>query len=129
MDTRRDDFMASHARRGGRLTLLIVAVLSLLVIVGLGATLLLDALHSGRRPQALAIVVLSGIALLLGLRFVQQRWWLLRMTAALPPPASEETGIWGVGGPGMRMPGTTQMFGPSPGRRSTDQFGEDPKSR
>jgi hypothetical protein len=29
----------------------------------------------------------------------------------MSPPGSEETGVWGVGGPGMRTPGATGVYG------------------
>jgi hypothetical protein len=130
MDTRRDDFMDHGAARRGGLLWLVAALLSFVLIVVLGATLVLDALHAGRRPQAIATGLLALMALLLCYRFVHHRWALWQMPAVAAPPGSEETGIWGVGGPAMRMPGTTQLFGPMSGRRSTDHhLGEDDRSR
>ena len=73
----------------------------------------------GVRPRGGRWLLL--LALLLWLRVVRNRWLSLRITAVSAPPASEETGIWGVGGPGMRNPGATGIFGPYPARRSTDQ--------
>jgi hypothetical protein len=96
--------------------LLVLAVLSLLVILTISGYLVLDGLRHGRKLQTLGIAVLALMAILLWLRVVHARWQLLRVHT-FPPAASEETGIWGVGGPGMRMPGATGIYTALPGGR------------
>jgi cytochrome c biogenesis protein CcdA len=127
MDSRHPEFTERAAPRRAKQVLLVLAVLSLLLIVGAGAALVFDALRGERRLQAIAITILVLLALLLWTRIVRDRWLSLQVQT-FASPASEETGVWGVGGPGMRTPGATGIFGPMPGHRS-DRDGEDPKSR
>jgi hypothetical protein len=103
-----------HERWGPRRSkqiLLLLALLSLLIIVGAGGLLVFDALRSGRTMQAAGIGVLAVMAVLLWLRIVHNRWLSLRVQTFMSPPGSEETGVWGVGGPGMRTPGATGVYG------------------
>ena len=103
--------------RRAKQTLLVLALLSGLLIVGAGAVLVFDALRGNRMPQAIAIAVLTIMAMLLWLRIVRDRWLSLQIQTFTSAPGSEETGVWGVGGPGMRTPGATGIFGPAPGNR------------
>jgi len=59
-----------------------------------------------RRLRTVLIVVLALVALWAWLRIVRLQWGRLRVST---PAASEteESGIWGVGGPGIRTPGST----------------------
>jgi hypothetical protein len=110
-------------RRGpqrAKQVLLVLAVLSLLIIVSAGIVLVLDALRDERRLQAAAIAVLAVMAILLWLRIVRNRWLSLQIQTLSPPTGSDETGVWGVGGPGMRTPGATGIFGAISGRRFDD---------
>jgi hypothetical protein len=124
----------AHPGRRARQTLFVLALLSLLLIVAAGVALVFDALRGDRTTQAIAIAVLALMAMLLWLRIVRDRWHSLRPAPFAAAPGSDETGVWGVGGPGMRSPGATGLFGPlSDGRehrsgsdrRSSDN---DPKS-
>ncbi|HMD59766.1 MAG TPA: hypothetical protein VKG66_08275 [Steroidobacteraceae bacterium] len=94
---------------GARIVLLVAAVLLAAVIVICGALIVLEAMRAGLPWRALLCGVLDLLALGLWLRIVRTRWRQLR---ALPPPDSvgEPTGIWGVGGPGVRVPGSTGKF-------------------
>jgi hypothetical protein len=113
--------------RRAKQALLVLAVLSLLIIVGAGVVLVLDALRDERRLQAAAIAVLAVMAILLWLRIVRNRWLSLQIQTLSPPAASEETGVWGVGGPGMRTPGATGIYGAISGRRFDDDPGDPPR--
>jgi hypothetical protein len=94
---------------GSKALLLTLATASALLIVAFSAWLMLDGLRHQRKLQALAIAVLAVMAITLWLRVVRTRWMMLRMHA-YAPPANEETGVWGVGGPGMRTPGATGIY-------------------
>jgi hypothetical protein len=94
----------------GRQLLLLLAIVSLLVIVAVSGWLVLDGLRHERGVQAIGIGVLGVMAILLWLRIVRTRWLMLQVQTYLPPAASEETGVWGVGGPGMRTPGATGIY-------------------
>jgi hypothetical protein len=117
-------FDAIRERNGTRrrhVFMLLLSLLGLLFIGVVGALLMVDALHFDRRLAASATGVLSLVALGLWLRIVRHRWLLLRIQGAPAIPANEETGIWGVGGPGMRNPTVTGIHVlPSPTRRSSD---------
>jgi hypothetical protein len=72
------------------------------------------------------LVVLALSALWLWLRVVRIQWARLRVMSG-SAPESDETGIWGVGGPGIRTPGTTGITRilRERGRRAEDG-GDDP---
>jgi hypothetical protein len=99
----------------GRQLLLVLAILSLLLIVAVSALLVLDGLRHERKLQALGIGLLGVMAIVLWLRVVHGRWLSLQVQTYVPPSASEETGVWGVGGPGMRTPGATGIYTALPG--------------
>lgn len=98
--------------RRSKQLLLLAAVVSLLIILATGALLELDALRAERWIQGTGIGVLAIMAVLLWVRIVRDRWLSLQVQSLGPVPASEETGVWGVGGPGMRSPGATGIYGP-----------------
>jgi hypothetical protein len=108
----------------GRQVLLVLAILSLLAIVAVGALLVLDGLRHERKLQAMGIGLLAIMAIVLWLRVVRARWLSLQIETYVPPSASEETGIWGVGGPGMRTPGSTGIYTALQGGRSDQPSGE-----
>ena len=92
---------------GARIVLLVAAVLLAAVIAGYGALIVIEALRAGLPWQALLSGVLDLLALGLWLRMVRTPWRQLR---ASPDSAGDATGIWGVGGPGVRVPGGTGNF-------------------
>ena len=104
----------------GRQLLLLLAIVSLLVIVAVSGWLVLDGLQHERKLQALGIGVLAVMAVLLWLRVVRARWLMLQVQTYAPASASEETGVWGVGGPGMRNPGATGINATLPRARRID---------
>ena len=95
---------------GARMVLLVVAVLLAAVIAGYGALIAIEALRAGLPLRALLSGVLDLLALGLWLRIVRTHWRQLRALPASPDSAGEPTGIWGVGGPGVRVPGGTGNF-------------------
>ncbi len=122
------DLLRDEARvRRRNLGMLLLSLLMLFFICVVGALLMVDALHGDRKLAASATGVLSLIALGLWMRVVRNRWLLLRLqTVTGVVPSSEETGIWGVGGPGMRNPTMTGLQSPFQNRRSTDSSSSDP---
>jgi hypothetical protein len=115
--------------RRAKQVLLVLALLSLLIIVGAGALLVLDALRSERKLQAAAIAVLAVMAMVLWLRIVRNRWLSLQVQTLSPSPGNEETGVWGVGGPGMRTPGATGIYGAISPHRLEEDKSDTPKRR
>lgn len=94
---------------GARIVLLVAAVLLAAVIVGYGALIVIEALRAGLAWRALLWGVLDLLALGLWLWMVRTCWRQLQ-TLPAPPDSGEPTGIWGVGGPGVRVPGGTGKF-------------------
>jgi hypothetical protein len=124
MSTPNQGFDERMGPQRGRQLLLVLAVLSLLVIVTVSTWLVLDGLRHQRNIQAIGIGVLGLMAILLWLRIVRTRWLMLQVQTYAPPSASEETGVWGVGGPGMRTPGATGIYTALQGGNRIDQPGD-----
>jgi hypothetical protein len=118
MDTRNQGLIERWGPRRAKQVVLTLALLSLALIVAISAYLIFDALRTAREIQAGAIALLAIMALLLWMRIVRSRWASLQVQTFAPAPGSEDTGVWGVGGPGMRTPGATGIYGPIPGRPS-----------
>jgi len=98
---------------------LLVAATLLYVVLLIAAAALL--LRQGQPwVRAGLIGVLALIALWLWARVLRIQWARLRVQSPDPSAASEDTGIWGVGGPGMRTPGTTGLSRILPRRRAQD---------
>lgn len=95
--------------RRARQVLVLATLLYLLVVIGIAALLLSQGLPWQRRLRAGLISVLALGALWLWLRVLLRQWARLRVVSGAAVPDSEDTGIWGVGGPGMRTPGTTGL--------------------
>jgi hypothetical protein len=129
MPSQTDTISEFRRARRRNFWLLVLSLLMLLFICVVGALLMVDALRGDRKLAASATGVLSLIAVVLWLRVVRNRWLLLRMQNLAPAMTSEETGIWGVGGPGMRNESVTGIFGPLHSRRSTDQPNDSYKPR
>jgi hypothetical protein len=125
MDTSDEGFDERQGPRRARWVLWVLSIASLLVILLLSGWMVLDGLQHQRKLQALCISALAVMAVLLWLRLVRARWLRLRA----PTAAIEETGIWGVGGPGMRTPGATGIYKALPGGERIDQPGNGPRTR
>jgi hypothetical protein len=95
---------------GARVVLLVAAVLVAAVIAGCGAFIVIRAMRAALPWRALLSGVLALLALGVWLRIVRTRWRQLRASPTQLESAGEPTGIWGVGGPGVRVPGGTGKF-------------------
>jgi hypothetical protein len=80
-----------------------------------------------RKLRAGLIGLLALVALWLWLRVLRVQWSRLRVQTSPTGSENEDTGIWGVGGPGMRTPGSTGLSRILPRRRAQDaDDGENP---
>jgi hypothetical protein len=109
--------------RRARLVLIVLTVLYLALLLAV-ALLAAHDLPWARRLRTVLIVVLALSALWLWLRVVRNQWGQLRVLSGTAPE-SEETGIWGVGGPGIRTPGTTGITRVLRERRRRPEDGDD----
>jgi hypothetical protein len=99
--------------RGARLALVSTGVLFMTLIAGwswiaIGAAL---AVGHGGRAAAVAAVALGLVAL--SLRIMRLNWLATRAAEEQPvtlPDGNDQSGVWGVGGPSMREPGSTGAF-------------------
>lgn len=112
--------------RRARLVLIVLTVLYLALLLAAVALLAAHDLPWTRRLRTVLIGVLALSALWLWLRVLRTQWVRLRVLSG-SAPESEETGIWGVGGPGIRTPGTTGITRIlRERRRRPDDSAEDP---
>jgi hypothetical protein len=101
---------------------LILATALYLALMVVAATLLLRLGETWERKlRAGLIALLVLIALWLWIRLLRIQWARLRVETPGAEPENEDTGIWGVGGPGMRTPGTTGLTRIVPRRRAQDR--------
>jgi hypothetical protein len=114
--------------RRTRQALVAATLLCVLLLIGLAALLLRQGEHWQRWVRIGLIGMLALLALWLWMRVLRIQWARLRVESADPGPANEDTGIWGVGGPGMRTPGNTGLTRVLPRRRAQDddEGGENP---
>jgi len=95
--------------RRARQALVLATLLYVGLVVALAALLLSQGVPWERRLRAGLISILALIALGLWLRLLRTQWARLRVVSGGATSDSEDTCIWGVGGPGMRTPGTTGL--------------------
>ena len=96
--------------RGARLALV---VSGLIFMILMGGWAVIETLSAWRLGHTLRGVLIGAVALLL--IFLSQRILALNWRAtraaedrpALPPDGNDQSGVWGVGGPSMREPGST----------------------
>jgi hypothetical protein len=106
--------------RRARQALVLATVLYLAMIIAAGALLMRQGEPWERKLRAGLIAILALIALWLWLRVLRVQWARLRVETQSPAADGEDTGIWGVGGPGMRTPGSTGVTRILPRRRAQD---------
>ena len=106
--------------RRARQALVLATVLYLVTMVGAAVLLLRQGEPWERKLRAGLIGLLALIALWLWVRVLRIQWARLRVVTGGSEPDSEDSGIWGVGGPGMRTPGTTGLTRIPPRRRAQD---------
>jgi protein-S-isoprenylcysteine O-methyltransferase Ste14 len=91
-----------------RQALVLATVLYVAMVIAVAALLASQGLPWERKLRAGLIGVLALIALWLWVRILRTQWARLRVVSGAGQD-SDDTGIWGVGGPGMRTPGTTGL--------------------
>jgi hypothetical protein len=110
--------------RGARLALVVSGVLFMALIGTWSALQVMAAWNRGEALTASMLALLAVLLLLVSLRVLVVNWRATRTADDQPvviPDGSEQTGIWGVGGPGMREPGSTGAW---PMRRVDRRYGD-----
>jgi hypothetical protein len=87
---------------------LLIGLLYVGFVAGSSVVMILHALRADQWLRVILIAVTALLALGLWLRIWLINWRSLQ--ADWPPIRPEDTGIWGVGGPGIRQPGATGIF-------------------
>lgn len=93
---------------GARRAWILIGVLYVALVSASGLVMLMRAIREDRGFRSSLIIVVVLVALALWLRIWVINWRSLQMD--WPRIRTEETGIWGVGGPGIRQPGATGVF-------------------
>jgi hypothetical protein len=93
---------------GARRVWVLIGVLYVCLVTGSGVLMLWRALAEERWFRCSLIIVVTLAALILWLRIWVINWRSLQMEWL--PIRPDETGVWGVGGPGIRQPGATGVF-------------------
>jgi hypothetical protein len=75
---------------------------------GASAVLITHGLRAGLWLRPILVAAFAVLALGLWVRIWLINWRSLQ--SDWPPVRPEDTGIWGVGGPGIRQPGATGVF-------------------
>jgi hypothetical protein len=119
-NTRWNRLIERWGPRRARQALVLATALYLAMMITAGALLVLQGQPWERRLRAGLIGILGLIALWLWVRILRVQWARLRIVISGSEPENEDTGIWGVGGPGMRTPGTTGVSPILPRRRAQD---------
>jgi len=110
--------------RGARLALAVSGVLFIGLVGGWSALQIMAAWHRGQVLKGAVLALLALVLLLVSLRVMVLNWGATRASDERPvviPDGSEQTGIWGVGGPAMREPGSTGVW---PARRIDRRYGD-----
>jgi hypothetical protein len=101
---------SGSGRRAARLAWLAFAVAIMALIGAWAAVEVVAMMQAGHPLRGAALAMGAVFLMLLGLLVTAAQW---RGTSRpgeppiLPPDGSDQTGIWGVGGPSMREPGST----------------------
>ena len=107
--------------RGARAALVTSGVL-FIALLGIWAGIEIRAAwHAGHVLKGVLLGLVALLLLSLSLRILAVNWRATRPgeePPVLSPDGNEQTGVWGVGGPSMREPGSTGVF---LSRRSTDR--------
>jgi hypothetical protein len=112
--------------RGARLALVVSGLLFMGVIGSWSALQVMAVWHRGQALKGALLALLAVVVVLLSLRVLVVNWRATQAADDRPvtiPDGSEQTGIWGVGGPGMREPGSTGAWP----RRHVDRRYGDPQ--
>jgi hypothetical protein len=95
-------------RSGARWAWLLIGLLYVGFVAGSSIVMIVHALRADHWLRAMLIAAVALLALGLWLRIWIMQWRSLQ--SDWPPIRPEDTGIWGVGGPGIRQPGATGIF-------------------
>ena len=99
--------------RGVRLAL-VSSGLVFMVLLGAWAVIETVATYQQGHPLRSALLAMAALLLLLlTWRVIAMNWRALdtsEQSTSAPPDGSDQTGIWGVGGPSMREPGSTGVW-------------------
>jgi len=106
-DTRWQRLVERWGPRRARQALVLATLLYVAVTVSVALLLLSRGLPWERQLRTGLIGVLALIALWLWMRMLRTQWARLRVVTGGAEKGLDDTGIWGVGGPGMRTPGST----------------------
>jgi hypothetical protein len=105
--------------KGARAAWLLLGVLYVGFVGGTSTVMIMRAVRGGEwlRPMFIAAIALLALGLwvriwIINWRSLQSDW---------PPIRPEDTGIWGVGGPGIRQPGGTGIFPRAKSRSPDDE--------
>ncbi len=114
--------------RRTRQALVLATLLYVALTVGVALLLLSRGLPWERQLRTGLIGILALIALWLWARMLRTQWARLRVETSAAEKSLEDSGIWGVGGPGMRTPGSTGVSRILPEHRRADDppDGENP---
>lgn len=114
--------------RRARQALVLATLLYVALTVAVALLLLSRGLPWERQLRAGLIGILALIALWLWMRMLRTQWARLRVVSGAAGNGLDDTGIWGVGGPGMRTPGSTGVSRILPDRRRAQDAadGENP---
>jgi hypothetical protein len=115
--TRWERLIERWGPRRERQVLALATLLYIAMTVAAAALLLRQGLPWERKLRAGLIGLLALIALWLWWDMLRKQWGRLRVVPGGASIGNEDTGIWGVGGPGMRTPGTTGISRVLPDRR------------
>jgi hypothetical protein len=122
-----DEFRSATAtggQRGVRLALMSSGVVFMLLLGTLAVIEIVAMLQQGRTLYGVLLALAALLVLAFAGRVVAINWHALHRSAQPPdvvPDGNDQTGIWGVGGPSMREPGSTGVW-PA---RSVDRRYED----
>ncbi len=110
--------------RRARAALVVATVLYVATMVGAAVVLLRQGDAWERKLRVALIGLLVLIALWLWLRRLRVQWAQLRVETPASDAQDDDSGTWGVGGPGMREPGSTGLSRTLPRRRAQDLHSE-----
>jgi hypothetical protein len=99
----------SSAHRGVRLVLVSSGAVFMALLAILAVMAIVPMLQQGHTLAGVLLALAALLVLLLAGRAIVINWHAVHRPAPPPsaPDGSDQTGIWGVGGPSMREPGST----------------------
>ncbi len=112
MSTEPPRILLRFGARGARVALVGSGALFIVLLGAWSAYEISAAMRAGLALRGIVIGLGSLLLLLVALRVMSLNWWVTRASdpPMTPPDPNEQTGIWGVGGPSMREPGTTGVY-------------------